>query len=180
MRGSDPQVRAPRLPTRRFFHPLPFTLHPSRGFTLIEMIVILVVVSIAAVALIGVFTTSVARSADPMLRVQAVAIAQGYLEEALLQPYQDPDGGETGTCEEGARVNYDDVQDYDCINDTGGALDQFGNPLAGLGAYNVDVTVSGTNLGPGGQQVPAQRVDVTVTHDSQPLTMTLTGYRTNY
>jgi MSHA pilin protein MshD len=153
--------------------------HKHSGFTLIEMIVIIVVVAIVAVGLFGVFIRSVSASADPMLNMQALAIAQGYLEEALLQPYADPDGGETGTCEEGVRQNYDDVQDYNCVNDTGGALDQFGNPLAGLGAYNISMTVTGVNLG-AGNPAAAQQVVVNVTHDSHPLNITLTGYRANY
>jgi MSHA pilin protein MshD len=148
----------------------------SRGYTLIELIVILVVVSVALAALLGIFSNSVGRSADPMLRMQAIAIAQGYLEEALLKAYQDPDGGETGTCEEAGRDLYDDVQDYNCINDTAGAVDQFGNTLAGLGAYNVSVSVSATTLG----AANAQQVVVTVTHDSAPLNITLTGFRAQY
>lgn len=147
-----------------------------RGYTLIELIVIIVVVSVALAALLGIFSNSVSRSADPMLRMQAIAIAQGYLEEALLKAYQDPDGGETGTCEEASRDLYDDVQDYNCVNDTAGAVDQFGNTLAGLGAYNVSVTVSPDALG----AANAQRVDVTVTHDSAPLNIILTGYRAQY
>jgi MSHA pilin protein MshD len=153
--------------------------HRYNGFTLIEMIVILVVIAIVSVGLFGVFMRAVSGSADPMLNMQAIAIAQGYLEEALLQPFSDPDGGETGTCEEGARQNYDDVQDYNCINDTGGALDQFGNPLAGLGTYNVSIAVTPVNLG-GANPAAAQQVVVNVTHDSLPNTVTLTGYRANY
>lgn len=150
----------------------------SSGFTLIEMIVVIVVVAIVAVALFGVFTTNVARSADPMLRVQAVAIAQGYLDEAMLKAFTDPDQVETGNCEAGeTRPTYDDVRDYNCVNDTGGALDQFGNPLAGLTAYNIDVNVTGDAIG----GVATQRVDVIVTHDSQlSLSITLTGHRANY
>ena len=149
------------------------------GFTLIELIVVTVVISIVAVGLFGVFMKAVSGSADPMLNMQAIAIAQGYLEEALLQPYSDPNGGETGSCEEGARQNYDDVQDYDCINDTGGALDQFGNPLAGLGSYNVSVTVTSTTLG-AGNSAAAQEVEVIVTHDRTSTNVTLVGYRSNY
>lgn len=140
------------------------------------MIVITVVISIVAVALFGVFTTNVARSADPMLRVQAVAIAQGYLEEAMLKAFTDPDQAETGNCEASeTRSTYDDVRDYNCVNDTAGALDQLGNPLAGLGDYNVDVNVAGDAIG----GVATQRIDVIVTHDSQPLSITLTGHRAN-
>jgi MSHA pilin protein MshD len=147
----------------------------SGGFTLIEMIVIIVVISIVAVALFGVFNTGVAHSADPMLRMQAVAIAQGYLEEAMLKAYTDPDEAETG-CEEASRALYDDVRDYACVNDTGGALDQFGNPLAGLTAYNIDVNVTGDTIG----GAATQRIDVIVTHASQPLNITLTAHRANY
>ena len=145
------------------------------GYTLIELIVIIVVVAIVLAALLGTFTTGVSRSADPMLRMQAIAIAQGYLEEALLKAYQDPDQPETG-CEEGSRDLYDDVQDYGCINDTAGAEDQFGNTLAGLATYNVIVTVSATTLG----AANAQEVVVTVTHDSNPVTISLTGHRAQY
>src|SRR5687767_14560003 len=102
----------------------------QRGFTLIEMIVIIVVISIVAVGMLGVFT-SVRSSADPMLRMQATAIAQGYLEEAMLKAFTDPDQAETGNCEAGeTRPTYDDVQDYNCVNDVGGPLDQLGNPLS--------------------------------------------------
>jgi type II secretory pathway pseudopilin PulG len=148
----------------------------SSGFTLIESIVIIVVISIAAVGLLGVFTKSVTHSADPMLRMQAAAIAQGYLEEAMLKSFTDPDQPETGTCEAGeARATYDDVQDYNCVNDTAGALDQFGAGLAGLGAYNVDVNVTAAAIG----GVPTQQIEVVVTHDSQAAAaVTLIGHRT--
>jgi MSHA pilin protein MshD len=150
-------------------------LDVSGGFTLIEMIVILVVVSIVAVALFGAITANVARSADPMIRMQAIAIAQGYLEEALLQAYADPDGGETGGCEEGSRPQYDDVQDYDCINGET-PTDQFDNSPVLLDDYTVDISVTGTTLDPGG--MPAQRVEVTVSHPQ--FSTTLTGHRGNH
>ena len=149
----------------------------ARGFTLIEMIVVLVVVALSAAAMLGVFAKSSADSADPLLNEQAVAIAQGYLEEALLKAYQDPDEPETG-CEEASRSDYDDVPDYDCINDMGGALDTFGATLAGLEDYNVTVTVTDVNLGSAPNQAPARRVQVTVTHDLvSDLNLQLVGHR---
>jgi MSHA pilin protein MshD len=115
-----------------------------------------------------------------MIRQQAIIIAQAYLEEIMLKPYNDPNGGETGSCEEGAgnRIQYDDVADYNCVNDNAGAIDQFGNSLAGLGAYNVTVAVADANMG--APAVPARRVDVTVTHDTMPINIAITGYRTSY
>ena len=150
-----------------------------RGFTLIEMIIAIVVLAAGVTGIFAAFSQNAATSADPMIKQQAIIIAQGYLEEATLKPYDDPDGGETGTCEEGARIQYDDVADYDCVNDTAGAVDQFGNTFAGLGAYNVAVSVSTVNIG--APAVTTRQVVVTVTHDTiTNLSMTLTGYRASY
>ena len=156
----------------------------NSGFTLVELIVIIVVISVVVAALLGVFTSGVRNSADPMLRMQAIAIAQGYLEEALLKEYADPQS-ETGTCEEGAlpanRSSYDDAQDYACINDATGARDQFGNLIADLADYNVVVNVNTVTLGGAGQQANAREVIVMVTHDSlSAINVTLTGYRAQY
>jgi MSHA pilin protein MshD len=134
------------------------------------MIVVIVVIAIVAVALFGVFTTGVARSADPMLRMQAVAIAQGYLEEAMLKAFIDPDEAETG-CEEAGRALYDDVLDYACVNES--PSDQFGNTLPGLGAYTVSMTVNASAL------LGMHEIIVSVANGGQTL-ITLTGYRANY
>ncbi len=152
----------------------------NRGFTLIEMIIAIVVLTAAVSGILFAIMQNISKSADPMIRQQAIIIAQAYLEEIMLKPYDDPDGGETGSCEEGAgnRIQFDDVADYDCINDTAGAIDQFGNSLAGLGAYNVSVSVSSTNIG--APAVAARRIDVTVTHDIQSINISITGYRSSY
>ncbi|MBI3188713.1 MAG: type II secretion system protein [Gammaproteobacteria bacterium] len=154
--------------------------HHAKGFTLMEMIVAIVVLTAAVSGILFAFLQNTARSADPMIRQQAIIIAQAYLEEIMLKPYNDPNGGETGSCEEGAgnRIQYDDVADYNCVNDNAGAIDQFGNSLAGLGAYNVTVAVADANMG--APAVPARRVDVTVTHDTMPVNIAITGYRTSY
>ena len=154
-------------------------LNKPRGFTLIEMIIAIVVLAAAAAGVLFSFSQNISKSADPMIQQQAISIAQSYLEEAMLKPYSDPDGGETGSCEEASRTQYDDVADYDCINDTGGALDQFGGSLAGLGTYNVSMSVSTVNIG--APAVAARRIDVTVTNDNfSKINVVLTGYRTSY
>lgn len=155
------------------------TKHASCGFTLIEMIITIVVLASVASGVMFAYFQNISKSSDPMVRQQAIIIAKSYLEEIVLKPYSDVDGAETGSCEEGSRVQYDDVADYDCINDNAGALDQFGNSLAGLGAYNVVVNVSAVNIG--APAVAARRIDITVTHDAySSINMTLTGYRTAY
>lgn len=153
----------------------------SRGFTLIEMVIAIVVLASAVSAILFAVAQNVSSSADPMIKQQAIAIAQAYMEEVMLKPYNDPDGGETGSCEEGvaSRVQFDDVADYDCINDSAGAIDQFGNALAGLGAYNVVVNVGVVNIG--APAVTTRRIDVTVSHDVHTsIAMTISGYRASY
>ena len=155
----------------------------SLGFTIIEMIVILVVISIAAVALMGLFQQSVLSSTDPILRMQASAIAQTYLEEALSQAHTEPSTppGESGSCEAPeVRANYDDVQDYNCLAAPAAPSDQFGNALGNLANYRVSMAVTPISIGPGGMQAATQQVVVTVTHTSNPIMIVLTGYRANY
>lgn len=52
----------------------------SKGFTLIEVIVTLVVLSIAAVGILSVFTTGMRGSADPLIINQAISLAQGEMD----------------------------------------------------------------------------------------------------
>ena len=148
----------------------------SQGFTLIEMIIAIVVLAAAVSGILFSLTQNIGRSADPMIQQQAIIIAQAYLEEAMLKPFNDPDGGETNSCEEGSRIQYDDVADYNCINDTAGALDQFGGGF-GLTAYNVAVNVGLVNIG----AVATRRIDVIVTHDTDSnMNIVLTGFRASY
>ena len=66
--------------------------HRERGATLIELVISIVVIAIAASAVLGVLSSTVGRSADAMVLSQGVAIAEAYLEEISLKPYDDPDG----------------------------------------------------------------------------------------
>ncbi|MDH3768823.1 MAG: pilus assembly protein MshD, partial [Gammaproteobacteria bacterium] len=103
---------------------------------------------------------------------QAVAVARAYMEEILLNDFDDPDGidGEV------ARVDFDDVDDYDALVDVG-ARNQFDNAIAGLADYTVAVDVNGSGALPGVPVADALRVDVTVSR-APLLSFTLSGYRT--
>ncbi len=150
----------------------------QKGFTLIEIIVTIIVIGIAAVALLGVFTNLVRGSADPVIQQQATTIAEAYMEEIMLRAFEDPQGPETGGQEPGeSRPNYDDVQDYNSLGTTE-VRDQNNNPIAALVDYDVTVTVTSDSL----SSVPlgsAMRIDVTVTHAAIG-NILLTGYRTRY
>ena len=56
----------------------------ARGFTLIEVVIFLVVISVAVIGLIEVIGNSTSRSADPQLRKQALVLAESMLEEVQL------------------------------------------------------------------------------------------------
>jgi len=62
------------------------------GFTLIELIFFIVVVSVAMAGILSVTNTAVKSSADPMVRKQSLAIAQSLLEEIVLKEYSKPNG----------------------------------------------------------------------------------------
>lgn len=146
----------------------------QQGATLVELLVSIVIVAIAASTVLGVLAMTTAGSADPMIRHQASAVAEAYLEEILLKPLSDPNGVDG----EAARSEFDDVDDYDGLSDAG-AQDQFGNAIAGLGAYNVAVAVTPTAALPGVPAGDAVRVDVTITH-ADDINFVLSGYRTRY
>jgi MSHA pilin protein MshD len=61
--------------------------------TLIELIVFIVIVSTALAGVLTVLNITARSSADPMVRKQALAIAESVLEEVMLQPFTwcDPD-----------------------------------------------------------------------------------------
>ena len=69
------------------------TSRRPHGFTLIELIVFIVIVSVALAGVLTVLNVTAKSSADPMIRKQALAIAEAVLEEVMLQPFTwcDPD-----------------------------------------------------------------------------------------
>jgi len=144
------------------------------GVTLVELLVSIVVVAVASSAVLGVMSLTAQGSADPMIRHQAAAIAESYLEEILLKPIADPDGidGEV------ARVDFDDIDDYDGLSDAG-ARDQFGNPIASLAAYDVSVAVAASSGLTAAPPADVLRIDVNVARGTN-INFTLSGYRLQY
>ena len=75
---------------------MPVRRTAQRGVTLIELVTSTVVVSIAVVGLLQIFTRTTASSADPQLRKQALAIAEAMLDEiegarfTFCDPLADP------------------------------------------------------------------------------------------
>ena len=136
----------------------------EQGFSLIEALITIVVISIALAGVLIAININVAHSAGPMIRTQAYSIARSYLDEIMAKSYSPLPNNSPG------RQNYNDVDDYNGLVNNG-AQNQFGQPIAGLGAYTVSVVVSPTTL----QGAPAKRVSVTVSHGS--FSVTIPAYR---
>ena len=105
-----------------------------RGVTLIEMVVAITVVAIAATTILGALGAAASRSADAMMQQQAIAVAGSYLDEIMQRWVVDPNGSPPNT----GRASWDLVDEYNGLVDVG-AHDQFGNPIAALSAYTVSV-----------------------------------------
>ncbi|MGH7192553.1 MAG: prepilin-type N-terminal cleavage/methylation domain-containing protein, partial [Candidatus Saccharimonadales bacterium] len=122
-----------------------------------------------------VLNQNIAHSADPMVEQQAINIAEAYLDEILNQSYADANGVCTGE----SRATLDSVQDYvqgsACLPDTVVRDDQ-GTAVSGLTNYSVSVALTPTTLG----GISATRVDVNVSYTPTNISLTLSGYRTNY
>ena len=149
----------------------------SGGFTLIEVITTIVVLSVAAAAIMGMFTNTIRTSADPMIQQQALSIAEAYMEEIQLKPFSDPGGGGGET----ARAAFDDVSDYGTLSNAT-IEDQNGDAISELSNYSVTVTiapVTDVNELNGIVSPNALRIRVSVDHTVlDPIV--LHGYRTNY
>lgn len=145
----------------------------QRGMSLIELIVAIVIISVGVSGVMLAFNTTVRDSAEPMIRKQLLAVAEGMLEEILLQPYVAASGTITGCDRQAA----DDIFDYNGYSQ--GICDIGGNAVATLSGYTVEVTVtSPASLGNLAASADVARVMVTAVHGADRLM--LTGYRTKY
>jgi len=170
-----------------------------QGFSLVEVIVFIVIIGIAVGGIMLMFANTTRASADPLIRKQALAIAESLLEEVRLMPFTfcDPDdpavstagapaacgtpevvGPEAGETRYAALTPFDNVNDYNGFAMLGGIFDITGTAIAGLGAYSATIAVGGIIFG-GIPATDAQLITVTVTGPGA-ITVTLNGIRTRY
>jgi len=124
----------------------------QRGMTLVELVITIVIIGIAAAALFSATASITARSADPMLGAQSLHLAESLMEEMQSVP-------------------------FNAIADIAPREPQYrdGSGIEALENYSVGAVVSDYSIG--GQ--PGKRIDVDVT-DPTGRTLRLTGYRTEY
>ena len=153
----------------------------QRGTSLIELIMFIVIVSIALAGIMQVLNQTTGRSADTLMRKQALAAAESLLEEIEAHPF----AGCTALVIQSNRTGAHCIFDYN--NYTTGVsgimpADGTTTAVSGLSNYSATVAVATSALG----NIPAAsaaQITVTVTPPGGPEAQTgivATGYRTNY
>jgi len=150
----------------------------QKGVTLVELIVFIVVISLALGALLGVYRQSLQASVDPIVRVRLLEAAQSQLDRILARRFDanTPAGGvpacgstvPAGVPPAPACAGSGGVSDFDGFSDT---------PYPG---YNliVSVELAGDELGLAANN-RAKRISVTTTAPNGEA-LTLSAYRTNF
>jgi MSHA pilin protein MshD len=131
----------------------------GRGFTLIELIVTMLIISIAALGVTYSLSLGLRHQSDALWQAKTVALAEAYLEEILARRYDEnsPSGGvppctpsSTACSAPGAfndgeiRAEYDDVDDYDGLVEQP-PRDVSGNPRPDYDSYRVAISVAYSN-----------------------------------
>lgn len=182
--------------------PASFTRRHITGLSLIELVIFIVIVSVAVVGILAALNLAAQHSADPLPRKQALAIAEALLEEVALMPFTDCDpdfydpvaktcapggtetmGPETGEVRGSLTTPFDNVNDYNNFSLAGGGSD-IGGMVSVPAGYSAAVAVAqDAAFGPAGSPLPAAdalRITVTVTYNNGSDSLTLAGYRTRY
>ncbi len=179
----------------------------NRGYSLIEMIVVIMVLAIALTGVSLMINQAVQQSPAALVQTRAMELAHSYLDEILARRFDensrqggyprcdstdlDFDGTAMPACSAVLgpdiipstllpenRNEYDDVDDYHGINDDP-PVSALGVATTNYGSYSVSVTVSyaGTDLGLANSR--AKRITVSVT---TPLgnSLPVSAYRVNY
>lgn len=174
------------------------------GTSLVEVIVFIVIVTVAVVGLLNTFVVTGRQSADPLIRKQALAIAESLMEEVRQQPFTfcDPDdpavgiatsaadctqppeamGPEAGESRYSLTRPFDNVNDYNGYNSAAevppGIKDITGTTVPLLAPYAATVAVAPVAFN-GIPAAASLQITVTVTHPAIPA-VTLHGMRMRY
>lgn len=174
----------------------------ARGFTLVELVITIAVLSVALLGVAYSLQYSAQHGADSLWQTKTVELAQAYSDEILTKRFdeQSPVGGipacgssaSAAACsailgpeageQRGAGVNsYDDVDDYHGLDEMP-PVDALGAVRSGYAGYRVEVRVSyaGSDLGLG-SNLQAKQIRILVTPPLTPATaVPFSVYRGNY
>lgn len=126
------------------------------GVTLIELIVTIVILGVSVSGILSAFSVALRYNADPLVRQQALAIAEGLMEEVTSRAYttfdlHDPTAAitngigpevATGETRTSSTLGFDNVDDYAGYSQTNVITDAAGNNLALIGNYATCVLIN--------------------------------------
>lgn len=163
----------------------------ARGFTFIELIIFIVVVSVGIVGILSVLNITAQHSADPVYPKQALAIAEALMEEIQAKDFSAPASNNFGPSAPptvAERQNFDNVADFNNYGAASlgpvvlraGIFDVAGNAVPGLAAYRVlvGIVAAGADL----NSVTAANMLVITIQVTDPggTVQVFTGYRLNH
>jgi MSHA pilin protein MshD len=148
------------------------TERTHRGFSLVEALVAIVIVSVALAGVVSVFQQAMRGSNNPVVTNQLVALAEEMMEEVQLKPYATARSGTYTGC---ARTDFTVVYDYKGYATSAGLCDIDGNLISALSAYAVQVDVATTTL-----SGVSEALIITVTVSRGSDSFVLHGWRTRY
>lgn len=165
-------------------------LNFQQGATLVELVMTIVIISIAIAGVVGAFALIAGRSADPLNQTRAVALSQLYMDEVLAKSFAEgaPIGGGlvsaakadcTNLGPDGeSRLTFNDVDDYHNLNDSPPENSEQ-EQLAGYNRFRASILVAcaGTEVGLANHE--AKRIDITITDPSNN-TYLFSAYRGNF
>jgi MSHA pilin protein MshD len=182
----------------------------ERGVTLIELVLFIVIISVALLGVLQVMNMTTGSSADPLRRKQALMIAEAMLEEVQLAKftYCDPTSDNAASAPSTAACNigeafgqgaggepvgprpYDNVNDYvpaagvaSAAFDAGGLLTDANGQRIDVDGYSVLLTIRPQDLGDiaaSGSSADVDALRITVEVSYDNQKLVLDGYRTRY
>ena len=152
----------------------------QRGISLIELIMFIVIVSVALAGILLVMNQVTRHSADPLIHKQAIAAAESLLEEIELQDFTSASGVPNAVTQTNRSSEYHIVSNYNGFATTGIFPFNGATAIADLASYTAGVTIDSTTSPLGTIAAgSAVRITVTVT-DPQNNEIKIDGYRTRY
>ena len=168
----------------------------QQGFTLVEIVIVIVMVGAMMAGMAVLFVNNVENSHRPYLRQKALAVANAFMEEIQHKKWDEnsPLGGgcvNTGSScgtgpgaagmgtEEATRGEYDDIDDYDTITNQSPPQDSAGNPMPDYGGFSVSVSVLQPGAWNGIPAADVKQIEVSVTSPNNE-TILVSSYRVNY
>ncbi len=161
------------------------------GLTLIEMVLTILILSIALVMISSMLAGGLGRTSDTTQELRSVALAQSYLDEILGKRFDEnsaprgippcsgtctaegsfgPDGGEQ-------REDYDDVDDYHGLDEGDGQVnplqDAAGATRTGYDNFRVQVSVRYIDIGAEEASLGVAANDLDDNEDAKLITVTV-------